>query len=281
MSAGVDTAAGSSERVAIHPSSSFARSRLGRGRAHLRGMAFTLGLLLVLEVAMLILDSRFFPRPSAVAVAVIDQLLDGRLSTAVLGTVGSFVMAFAIASFAGVALGLLLGISQTAYGIVGSVLEFLRPLPAVSLIPFLILILGVGQSASVVAASYAALWPVLFNTYYGVRDVHPVAVDTARTFGLPRLDIARRVFLPLAVQRILPGIRVSSAIALVLVITVELLTASGGVGYFISFMQGAMRIPEMYAGVFVAGLLGYLIAALVSVAERRLLRWNRGEGANS
>ena len=175
----------------------------------------------------------------------------------------------------GVAFGLLLGSSPWLYGVVRWVVEFLRPVPAVSLVPFAILVLGIGSTTTIAAAAYAALWPVLFNTYYGVRDVNPVAIDSARTFGLSRAEVARRVVLPLALPGILTGIRVASAIALVLVITVELLTSAGGVGYFISFMQSAIRTPEMYAGVVVVGVLGWLIALGVGALERRLLFWNR------
>ncbi|GAA3232891.1 ABC transporter permease [Pseudonocardia petroleophila] len=245
---------------------------------NLRGAAFVVGLVLVGEAGTVLLGSRFFPRPSQVAVALVEQFADGRLTAALIGTLASVAAGLAIATVVGVTLGLLLGSSQWLYATFRWVIEFLRPLPSVSLVPFAILLLGVGPVTTTAAAAYAALWPVLFNTYYGVRDVNPVAIDSARTFGLSRAEVLRRVVLPLALPGVLTGIRVASAIALVLVITVELLTAAGGVGYFISFMQSAIRVPEMYAGVLVVGVLGYLIALGVQALERGLLFWNRPGG---
>ncbi|MBW0094013.1 ABC transporter permease [Pseudonocardia sp. KRD-184] len=262
--------------VAARPGASTPGRR--RRGVNLRGAAFVVGLVLALEVGTAVLGSRFFPPPSRIAVALVEQLADGRLASALLETVLSVAGGLAAASVVGVLVGLLLGSSDRLYAVLRWVIEFLRPLPSVSLVPFAILLLGVGPTTTIAAAAYAALWPVLFNTYYGVRDVNPVAIDSARTFGLTRAEVLRRVVLPLALPGILTGIRVASAIALVLVITVELLTAAGGVGYFISFMQSAIRVPEMYAGVLVVGVLGYLIALGVQALERRLLFWNRPGG---
>lgn len=262
--------------VAARPGAS-APGRRRRG-LNLRGASFVVALVLALEVGTAVLGSRFFPPPSRIAVALVEQLADGRLASALLETVLSVAGGLAAASVVGVLVGLLLGSSDRLYAVLRWVIEFLRPLPSVSLVPFAILLLGVGPTTTIAAAAYAALWPVLFNTYYGVRDVNPVAIDSARTFGLTRAEVLRRVVLPLALPGILTGIRVASAIALVLVITVELLTAAGGVGYFISFMQSAIRVPEMYAGVLVVGVLGYLIALGVQALERRLLFWNRPGG---
>ncbi len=246
-------------------------------RLNLRGAAFVAGLVVALEIVTVLLGSRFFPPPSRIAVALVQQVADGTLASALLSTIGSVAAGLAVATVVGVVLGLLLGSSDLVYALFRWVIEFLRPLPAVALVPFAILLLGVGPTTTAAAAAYAALWPVLFNTYYGVRDVNPVTVDSARTFGLTRGEVLRRVVLPQALPSVLTGIRVASAIALVLVITVELLTAAGGVGYFISFMQSAIRVPEMYAGVLVVGVLGYLIALGVHTLERRLLFWNRSE----
>src|SRR5699024_10446592 len=128
----------------------------------------------------------------------------------------------------------------TLYNTFRVVIEFLRPLPSVALIPFSILLLGVGPTTTVTMIVYASFWPILFNTFYGVRSVNAVAVDTARIFGQSRLAIFFRVQIPAAAANIAAGVRISSAIALILVITVEMLTRSGGLGYYIVLMQTAI-----------------------------------------
>lgn len=261
--------------LADAPARPAARAPRSGRRGGWRGLVFVAGLVVALQLVTTLIGSRYFPRPTEIAVAFAAQVADGALVVALLGTLGTALAGLALATVAGVLLGLLLGSSEWLYASVRWVIEFLRPLPSVALVPFAILLFGVGPTTTILAAFYASLWPVLFNTYYGVRDADPVALDSARTFGLSRTEVLRRVVLPLALPNILTGIRVASAIALVLTITVELLTAAGGVGYFISFMQAAIRTPEMYAGVLVVGALGYLLALGVQALERRLLFWNR------
>jgi ABC-type nitrate/sulfonate/bicarbonate transport system permease component len=243
-------------------------------RFNVRGLVFAVGLLLVLEgVTAFLVESAYVPRPSEVFAALWRELLRGDLLAGVLNTLGTFAAGLLLAAVLGVTLGVVLGSSARTFDAVKLVIEFLRPLPSVALIPFAILILGVGGPTSITITTYAAFWPILFNTYYGVRDADPVAVDTARNFGLSRPAVLRRVLLPSAATNITTGIRISAAIALVLAITVEILTSSGGLGYYIVRMQTAIRTEDMYAGVFAVGVIGYLINMVVAALERKLVFW--------
>ncbi|MGY1805828.1 ABC transporter permease [Blastococcus sp. SYSU D00669] len=243
-------------------------------RFNLRGLVFAVGLLLVLElVTALFVESAYVPRPSEVFAALGSEIVRGDLPSSILATLSTFAVGLLIAAVLGVALGVVLGSSARAFDSVKLVIEFLRPLPSVALIPFAILILGVGDGTAITVTAYAAFWPILFNTYYGVRDADPVAVDTARNFGLSRPAILRRVLLPSAATNIAAGIRISAAIALILAITVEIITSSGGLGYYIVRMQTAIRTEDMYAGVFTVGVIGYVINLVVAALERRLVFW--------
>ncbi|HEY0507521.1 MAG TPA: ABC transporter permease [Blastococcus sp.] len=243
-------------------------------RVNVRGLAFIVGLLLVLEaIITLFVESSYVPRPSAVFAALGSELARGDLPGSVLATLSTFAAGLLVAAVLGVLIGVVLGASLRAFDAVKLIVEFLRPLPSVAVIPFAILILGVGSSTSITVTAYAAFWPILFNTYYGVRDVNPVAVDTARVFGLSRPAILRRVLLPNAATNIVAGIRISAAIALILAITVEMITSSGGLGYYIVRMQTAIRTEDMYAGVLAVGVIGYLISLIVVAIERRVVFW--------
>src|SRR5690606_26463328 len=104
-------------------------------------------------------------------------------------------------------------------------------IPSVALIPLAILILGQGTDMKVALVIYASVWPILFNTIYGVRDVDPVAKETARTFRLNRFGVLTRVSLPWAAPFAATGIRISAAIALIVTISAELLAGSAsGIG---------------------------------------------------
>lgn len=250
------------------------RPRRFRPRWNLRGLVFAIGLLVVLEaLTAWYIESSYVPRPSEVFAALYTALLDGEMLVDAGQTLQTFAGGLALAAVGGVVAGVLLGSSVTGFNAVKLVIESLRPLPSVALIPFGILILGVGPTTGVAIATYAAFWPILFNTYYGVRNADPVAVDSARTFGLSRLEVLRRVLLPSAATNIATGIRISAAIALVLTITVELITSSGGLGYYIIRMQTAIRTEDMYAGVFAVGLLGYVINLTFATLERKVVFW--------
>lgn len=244
-------------------------------RVNLRGLAFAIGLLVMLEIlTATVVTSAYVPRLSEVGGALIYQLSGGEILSGMGNTVWAYLRGLTIAIVLGVVLGAVLGASEFAYQLFRVVIEFLRPLPSVALIPFSILILGVGSTTTIAMVVYASFWPILFNTYYGVRDVNEVTVDTARSLGLSRIAVFFRVEIPSAAVNIAAGIRISCAIALILVITVEILTRSGGLGYFIVRMQVAIRTEDMYAGIFLVGMIGYIINLLVAFLERRLVFWN-------
>lgn len=243
-------------------------------RINLRGLAFAVGLLLGIEALTIwYVKSAYVPRPSEVFAALYAALLRGDLIRDAGQTVQTVGAGLLFAAVTAVASGVLLGSSARLFSAVKLMVEFLRPLPSVALIPFAILIFGVGGTTGVAMTTYAAFWPILFNTYYGVRDADPVAVDTARIFGLGRPAVLRRVLLPSAATNIAAGIRISAAIALILTITVEIITSSGGLGYYIVRMQTATRTEDMYAGVFAVGILGYVINLAVAGLERKVVFW--------
>jgi NitT/TauT family transport system permease protein len=250
-------------------------TRRWRSAVNLRGLAFAIGLVLVLELlTATVVTSVYVPRPSEIGGALVSELQRGDLMSGIGITLGAYLQGLAIAAVAGVVLGAALGASDLAYHTFRVLIEFLRPLPSVALIPFSILLLGVGTTTTVAMIVFASFWPILFNTYYGVRAVNPVAIESARIFGLNRRQVFFRVQIPSAAVNIAAGIRISSAIALILVITVEILTRSGGLGYYIVRMQVAIRTEDMYAGIFVVGVIGYLVALAVAGLERRVIFWN-------
>jgi ABC-type nitrate/sulfonate/bicarbonate transport system permease component len=194
--------------------------------------------------------------------------------SAVGDTLSGWGVGLAISIAAGVLVGLALGLSDTAYRALRIPIEFLRPIPSVALVPLAVLVYGTGLQSTVFLVFYAALWPVLLNAIYGVRDVEPVALDTARVYGLGPLARVRRIVIPSAVPYIATGIRVASSIALILAVTAELVIGSPGLGRAITVAEGSGAIDLMYALVLATGVLGLLLNALLTSVERRALRWH-------
>jgi NitT/TauT family transport system permease protein len=173
--------------------------------------------------------------------------------------------------------GLILGSLPFVNSAVRMLIEFLRPIPAVALIPLVILMIADQARIEQTLAAYAALWPILINTIYAVGDVDPVPQEMARSFGLGRLVILRRIALPSVAPFVATGIRVASSIALIVTISTELIAGGGehGIGiYILNASADAGRADVVFAAAGIAGLLGYLIDLGMRSLERRMFRWH-------
>ena len=222
------------------------------------------------------INAAFLPPPSAVAGAWLSYAGSGALLSDIGATLSSWAQGFAIAAVLGIVLGLLMGLFPVVRAMLSTLVELLRPMPSVAIIPIAIVLLGLGDPMKRFVVAYAALWPVLINTLYGVLAVDPLLLDTARTFRLGRARSALRVVLPAASPYIATGLRISTSIALILVITAELVASRSGLGYAVRQAEQASRVPEVYAGVLTIAVVGYLLNALFLAVEGRVLAWHRG-----
>ena len=195
-------------------------------------------LLVVLLAALLEVAVRGFDLHDSVAAptdalrALVDGLADGTLSGEIGTTLERYVEGFALAIAVGVTLGVLIGSSRTLLDASSVVIEFLRPIPAVALIPVAYLFFDLGTPMIRFVIAYAVVWPILVNTLYGVRGVDRMLHDVARTSGVGRGRLVR-VTLPAALPSIWTGIRVSAPIALLVGVTAEYLTLTGGIGAYL------------------------------------------------
>jgi NitT/TauT family transport system permease protein len=249
-----------------------ASPRLVRG---LVGVAILFAILEGLTRAALV-NPRYLPPASAVVAATARILVDLEFLGDVAATLAAWAVGLAIAIVVAVPLGLVLGSSRRSYAAAAAAIDFLRPIPSVALIPLAILVFGRGLDMKVALIVYASSWPILFNAIYGVRQVDPVATETARVFGFGRVAVLWRTILPSALPFISTGIRVAAAIALILAISAELIAGgSSGIGTWMLLQsQAGSRREEVYAGIVVAGMLGLAINAALVAIERRLFFWH-------
>lgn len=223
-----------------------------------------------------ILPPAFFPPPSRVLLALVRELGTGEIPKHTLTTLAAYARGLALALAIGVPWGVLLGRVRIMRRASAVLIEMLRPIPSVAIIPVAILLLGIGEEMRFAVACYAAVWPVLFNTMYGVYNADPVLVDSARVFGFARWEVLWRVVVPSALPFITTGIRVSSAVALIVTVTAEMVAGTGGLGFYVKATELGSRVPEMYGGILLLGILGYLLNHLLRALEGRTLGWYRG-----
>lgn len=240
------------------------------------GAAVLFGILELVTRAELV-NPTYLPPASVILVTSARILADPEFLASVAGTLLAWAVGMTAAMAIAVPLGLLLGSSRRSYLAAIAAIELLRPIPSVALIPLVILLLGRGLDMKVVLIAYASVWPILFNTIYGMREVDPVARDTARAFGLGRSAILWRVSLPTASPFIYTGIRIAAGIALILAISAELIAGGGpGIGtWMIANAETGVPRELMYAAIVVTGLIGLGINLLLVAGERRLFGWHQ------
>jgi ABC-type nitrate/sulfonate/bicarbonate transport system permease component len=192
-------------------------------------------------------------------------------------TVRGWALGLTIATVLAVPLGILLGASDFAGRAFRVPIEFLRPIPSAALIPVLFLTIGTNLKSEVFLAAFGAFWPLLIQTMYGVRDVDPVALETAKSFGVGRLERLYRITLPSSAPYIATGLRISSTVALILAFTAELFMGTPGLGQLVNYAQSYGLETQLYALALATGFLGVGIHLLFTTLERRALRWHPSE----
>jgi ABC-type nitrate/sulfonate/bicarbonate transport system permease component len=221
-------------------------------------------------------ETYYFPPLTDILRAFSDTWLFERVGSDVVPSLVRLGLGYGIACVVGVAAGLALGLSPPLRRAADPVVQFLRAIPPPALLPFGILVMGVGTSMKVFIIAFVCVWPVLLNTIDGVGGVDPTLRETSRVYGVPRRDAILRVMLPAASPQIAAGMRTSLSLALILMVISEMVASTNGIGYFVLQSQRSFAITEMWSGILLLGILGYALNAVFVLVERRVLRWHRG-----
>ena len=218
----------------------------------------------------------YIPPVSQIIVTLGQLIVSGQVTSHLITTLRRFLEGYLLAAAIAVTLGVVLGYFRFVHSLLETLIEFLRPMPSVAIIPVAILLLGIGDAMIVAVTVYASTWPILINTIDGVRHIERTLIDTGRTFGLARWRILWQIILPAASPHIVTGLRVSLAIALILVTTAEMIAGSKGLGFFILDEERSLRSSAMYAGIILVAALGYLLNRLFLALEEKAMQWRRG-----
>lgn len=249
----------------------------GRRLTVLHGAVGLVALFLVAELVSRagLVNELYLPPASLVLLRVAELFVDPGFLAAIGATLQAWAIGLLVCVAVSVAIGVVLGSSRAAYSASRAVIEFLRPIPSVALIPLAILVLGNDTDMKVALIVFSASWPVLFNTIYGMHDVDPVAKLTAKSFGRGRISTLFSVSLPSAAPFIFTGIRIAASVALIVAVSAELLAgASEGLGrWMLDAGSTGNRADLVYAATIVAGLLGLVINGVLVLIERRFLSW--------
>jgi len=214
------------------------------------------------------------PPPSEVIGRLATEVLKGSFWSLTAQTLEGWGYGLAIAAVLGIGLGLLIGSNEMLWRACRPTVEFLRPVPSISLIPVTILLYGNGLKGNVILTAFGSIWPILIQAIYGVREVDDVARNTFRSYGIRGWLKVRYLIFPTALPFIATGLRIASAVALIVTVTSELVIGTPGLGSALILAENGGDVKLTYAFVLAIGLLGLILYTAFSVVERRFLRWH-------
>ena len=220
------------------------------------------------------LSTRILPEPLAVGTAFWGLLVSGTLVHDVAISTGRALAGLAVGGGLGLVLGLLTGTFRSAETLLDTTLQMIRNVPALALIPLVILWFGIDESAKLFLVAIGVFFPIYLNTFHGIRSVDPALIEMARSYGLSGWALYRDVILPGALPSILVGVRFALGLVWVLLIVAETISAQSGIGYMTMNAREFLQTDVVLVGVLLYALLGKLADLVARGLERRLLRWN-------
>lgn len=213
------------------------------------------------------------PRPGEVVAAFVDMARSGELWRHLAASLQRFAVGWALGAALGVAVGFAIGLSSLARSAALPLVSALFPIPKIALLPLFIIWFGIGEASKYATIAFGVFAPMAIAAFGGVDGVDRSLIRMAQSFGLPARDIVAKIVLPGAAPALLSGARISASIGIILLTAAEMIGAQHGVGALVLAAGNLMQTDRLIAGVLLLSALGLAIAALIGLAERRLLRW--------
>jgi sulfonate transport system permease protein len=238
-------------------------------------LLFPLGMLAVWAVSASFgwLPPQILPSPAEVGSALLDLARNGDLTRSTGVSLLRVVEGFAAGSFFGLLLGISMGVSPKTEDYVKPLFTALAQVPTLGWIPFLMLLVGIGEPLKVLVIAKAAFVPVALNTLGGIRAVPPVYAEVGALFRFNRWQLLRKVVLPAAVPPIFTGLRYGLTHAWNALVAVELLASAEGLGYLLVWGRQMFWLDTMMGAMLIIGIVGFSLYRIMAVFEARLQRW--------
>jgi ABC-type nitrate/sulfonate/bicarbonate transport system permease component len=214
------------------------------------------------------------PPVSDVAVWLFTQAQTVEFWQAMGDTITHWGLGLLVGGGLGILVGIVIGSVGLLHKLFNSTLEFLRPIPAVVYLPLLLLMWGATSRVATILAAVGAFWPLMYQTFYGIKSVDRVTLDTGKMFGLSPIQRLVRLTVPMMLPFVATGVRISASLALIVTVSIEIIGAIPGLGQELQ----VYATGGIYVGVFglitAAGILGVLVNVVIERIERRLLHWH-------
>lgn len=220
-----------------------------------------------------LIDSRFFPPPTAIVATFFNMIQTGtlfeHLSISLIRIVGGFLLGV----IPGIIIGLLMGMYAPFRHFFQPLIMALMPIPTLALLPIIIIIFGIGETSKLVTIAGSVFFPVVINTAAGVMNIEQIYVDVAKNYGASSKDFFFKIALPGSLPVMLEGIQMGQAIALLTIVAAEMMGANEGIGYLIWTSYKAFVLTEMYVGLILISFFGYFFSLLLRWLQAKMLPW--------
>jgi NitT/TauT family transport system permease protein len=220
-----------------------------------------------------LIDPLFLPPLSAIFSTFVDMIRSGEFFDHLVPSLHRALEGFFLAAVLGVPLGCAFGWSRRGQEYFGTVIEILRPVPPISLIPLAILWLGIGDLSKIGIIAWACFWPIFLNSILGVQSINPILIKSAAIMEIRGVRFFLQIVLPASLPQIFTGLRISLAISLIVLVATEMIGADRGLGYLILEGERTFQSPRMFVGIFSIAIIGYLLNEMLLTVERFLFRY--------
>ncbi len=220
-----------------------------------------------------LVSTLFLPAPSQILQALLEMIQDGEIARSLAASLSRIFLGFLIGGSLGLIVGLVTGTSALLDRIVSPLVNALYPIPKIALLPLFILWLGIGELSKVTIIALGVFFPIVMNTYSGVKNVDPLLIKVAASFNASWSLTLKSVILPHALPMIFTGFRLAAGTALLLLVAAEMIAAEQGLGALILHYGDLMITDKLMAGVIVLSVLGLLFHLGLRWLERKAIPW--------
>ena len=246
-----------------------------RSRDRLLNVISPLALLVLWEgcARLGFIDTRFFPAPSSVISTLIEMLRTGELVTHTAVSLERLAYGTAVGAVPALVLGIAMGLNRSIRALFDPLIAATYPVPKSAILPLALLIFGLGEGSKIFMVAIGVFFPMVINTTTGVLEINKIYLDVGRNYKANRWNTFWTIALPGALPVIMTGLRLGIGIGLVLIAVAEMVGAKSGLGYLIWSAWSTFAVEQMYVGLFVIALIGFLVTLGLNELERIIIPW--------
>lgn len=220
-----------------------------------------------------LIDTRFFPSPTAIFQVLGQMLQSGELWANLSISLERIAIGFLIGAVPGVVIGILMGLFSPVRAAIQPIIDGTFPIPKIAILPLFIMIFGIGEESKYAIIAVAVIYLVLINTQAGVRNIEKIYLDVGKNYHASKLMMFTDIALPGALPLIVAGLKLGMGVALLVIVAAEFVGAKSGIGYLIWTSWQVFQVEKMYVGLLVTAALGFASAILLNWLERVLIPW--------